>query len=194
MSEIIMINLIKALNELKDRFDGMLSCIETGTIRSYDEHHDSTLHISKALGDKGCLTSVDINPKSIEISMHICKEATNVEWVCSDSLEYLKEIQNKKFHFAFLDTKNDSDFIFEEFNLVFPKIIVGGIIIVDDAGVNYDGDAILTVEQKKGHKIAKLLKSLGCTNFVRYSPHGTQLWIDITESLHKDMYLLQKKG
>lgn len=179
-----MVNLVKALNILKERFEGKLRCIETGTIRSYGEHHESTLHISKALSNRGCLISVDIEPKSIEISMNICKGTKNVEWVCSDSLDYLKNVQSM-FHFAFLDTKNDPDFIFEEFRVIFPKMIVGGIIVVDDAGVNFDGDVVITAEQKKGHKISKFLKSLDYTNFVRYSPHGNQLWIDVTESLCK---------
>ncbi len=185
MSEIVMANLVKAINTLKDRFGNNLRCIETGTIRSYDEHHDSTLHIAKALGNRGILLSIDINPKSIEISKNICKEWTNIGWKLEDSIQYLKRSDIGKFHFAFLDTKNNPDFIFEEFRLLFPKMIVGGIIIVDDAGVNFDGDIIPIAEQKKGHKISKFLRSLDYTNFVRYSSHGTQLWIDVTEFLCK---------
>lgn len=182
----VMINLSVAINILKDRFPtAHIKCIETGTIRSYHEHHGSTFVISKALGNRGSLISVDNLPKSITISKDICKNTTNVKWVLSDSVEYLKANHNK-FHFAFLDSKNVSNFIYEEFRLIAPKIIAGGIIIVDDAGVDIDGRVAEGVQQK-GHKIAKLLKSLDCTNFVKRAPgHGTQLWIDTKSITFKD--------
>lgn len=182
-----MTNLVKALYILKDRFVENLRCIETGTIRSYNENHNSTLHIAKTLQSiGGSFISIDINPKSIEISKDICKELANIIWICSDSIEYLKK-ENGIFHFAFLDTKNNPDFIFEEFRLIAPKMIVGGIIIIDDAGVDIVGN-IVNGEQKKGHKVSKFLKSLGWNDFVRNSSHGTQLWIDV------NMNLLQSIG
>ena len=183
----VMINLRKVIHKLKDQFSENLRCIETGTIRSYTEKHNSTLHISETLGTRGSLISVDINPKPIEISKDICKNASNVEWVCSDSLEYLREYKGDKFHFAFLDTKNDKDYIFEEFKLVVSKMVVGGIIIVDDAGVNVTGDIDSNVETEKGHRISEFLKSLHYNNFVCHSPHGTQLWIVVDNFLLKNV-------
>lgn len=177
----IMSNLRKAISRLKNQFNGDLKCIETGTIRSYTEKHNSTLHISEALGNRGFLISVDIDPKSIEISKNICKKIMNVKWICLDSIKYLEENQDI-FHFAFLDTKNDKDHIFEEFKLIVPKMVVGGIIIVDDAGVDISGNIDIT-DAEKGYEITKFLKSLGYVNFVCSSPHGTQLWIDISKEI-----------
>lgn len=182
----VMANLATAINILKERFPGRIKCIETGTIRSYSEHHGSTLVISKTLGNRGSLISIDCMPKSITISRDICKNVANVKWVLSDSVKYLKA-NHDKFHFAFLDSKNDPDFIFEEFRLIGPKIIDGGIIIVDDAGVDTKGEILSTTMQKKGHKIAAFLKSFGCRDFVRKAPcHGTQLWIDTKKITLKD--------
>lgn len=181
----VMANLTIAVNILKERFPEHIKCIETGTIRSYNEHHGSTLVISQALGNRGSLISIDCEPKSIAISRDICKNAANVKWVLSDSVNYLKTNVDR-FHFAFLDSRNNPDFIFEEFKLIAPKIISGGIVIVDDAGVNAGGE-ILEGMQKKGRKIAKLLKSLGYHDFVRTAPHhGTQLWIDTQKIILKE--------
>lgn len=183
MENLVMINLVEAIKILKVRFSEDLRCIETGTIRSYTEKHNSTLHISEALGNRGSLISVDISPKSIEISMDICRKM-NVKWICSDSLEYLKK-QDAKFHFAFLDSMNSRDHIFEEFKLLVPQMIPGGIIIVDDAGVTFDGKEKSNTPQEKGRKISKFLLALEHTNFVRNSSHGAQLWIDMKNSVGK---------
>ena len=171
-----MYNLKLAIGELKTRFTEPLVCIETGTIRSYVEKHNSTLRISKALGVNGHLTSVDINPKSIQISKDICKKCSNITWVHSDSLDYLRR-QKDNFHFAFLDSVNNQNHIFEKFKILLPRMIDGGIIIVDDAGVTLDGKKQPGI-QEKGRKVSEFLLSLGCKNFVRNSSHGTQLWID----------------
>lgn len=190
----VMLHLNTAVNVLKKRFTERIKCIETGTIRSYSEHHGSTLVISKALGDKGSLISVDYKPKSMVISKDICKNVTNVQWVLSDSITYLKQNQ-EKFHLAFLDSQNNPDFIFEEFKLVLPKMIAGGIIIVDDAGVDVDGKILTNTIQVKGHRVSGLLKSLGCDNYVVFAPyHGSQLWIDTTKITCERMLTKIAKG
>jgi len=172
---------------LQKRFMEDLKCIETGTIRSYAEKHNSTLHISQALGNRGNLVSVDIAPKSIQISKDICKDCSNITWIHSDSLVYLKE-QKKTFHFAFLDSVNDRDHIFEEFKLILPYMIPNGIIIVDDAGVDLTGAERVDILPEKGRKISEFLLSLGYKDFIRYSAtNRTQLWIDLKE--HPDIKL-----
>lgn len=187
MELLVMHNLKQAINELKIRFDGNLICIETGTIRSYTEKHESTRHISEALGARGRLISIDKNLKSIQISKDICKDCSNITWVHLNSLNYLMN-QKDNFHFAFLDSVNDRNYIFEEFKLIVPRMISGGIIIVDDAGVTFDGKENLKTPQEKGRKISEFLLSSGHKNFVRNSLHGTQLWINI-----KDLVLEKKK-
>lgn len=95
-------SLIIALEELRKRFpNDKLRCLETGTLRNIEEEHSSTLHISNTLGDCGSLISIDINPVHIEVSKGACKYNNNIEWVLSDSVEYLKKVEGK-FHFVFL--------------------------------------------------------------------------------------------
>jgi len=173
-----MVNLRKVVDILKIRFGEELRCIETGTIRSYTEKHESTRHISEALGLRGSLISIDVNSESIKVSKDICKNCCdNIVWVHSNSLEYLKE-QDNTFHFVFLDSVNDKNYIFEEFKLVVPRLVPGGILIVDDAGVLLDGSVDSSKVPEKGHRIAEFLSSLECADFVVESPHGTQLWVD----------------
>jgi len=180
MEKIVMHNLIKAIGVLRSRFVENLRCIETGTIRSYSEKHNSTLHISNELKDRGRLISVDINPESIRISKDVCRACSNISWIHSDSLVYLKN-QKDTFHFAFLDSVNNRDHIFEEFKLIVPHMLPGGIIVVDDAGVNSTGLEQVGILPEKGRKVSEFLLSLGYENFVCSSSHGNQLWINVDE-------------
>jgi hypothetical protein len=179
------INLIKAVEELKKRFPNeQLKCLETGTLRNPNHNHSSTLHISNTLGDKGTLISIDMNPEAIKVSKEVCKHNTNVEWVLSDSLDYLVNSKDK-FHFVFLDSVNCKETIFKEFKSVMPYMLTGGILIVDDAAVHMDGGVNTKTTREKGHKITAFLMSLGISGFIVESPIGTQLWIDITETTLK---------
>ena len=89
-----MIRVKEELAKLVNKFD-FINCIDTGTIRTYTEKHESTRHISELVGEKGNLKSVDIEQKSLDISKDICKNAANVEWILSDSIEYLKKDNDK---------------------------------------------------------------------------------------------------
>lgn len=185
---LVMENLKTALAVLKTRFPGTsLKCVETGTIRSYTENHNSTLHISESLGKDGSLISIDVNLKAIKISKDICKPCKNIGWVLDSSISYFSATK-EKFHFVFLDSQNNKEFIFEEFKLAVSKMRLNSIMIVDDAGVNKDGsiDTVqggLKIIRTKGHKIAPFLLSLGIVNFVRFNFQGTsQLWIDMNEN------------
>ena len=175
---IVMGNVVAALKELLEQFE-WIDAIETGTIRSYNEKHESTRHISNTIGDKGKLISVDISSKSIKISKDICKNADNVTWVQSDSIEYLKYIDHQ-FHFVLLDSINDGSFIWKEFVLLAPRIVDGGVLIIDDAGIGMDGsmkDRIAPLAVK-GHKVWKKLNSMGAKVKILDSPHGTQLRVN----------------
>ena len=162
-----------------NRFPDNIQAIETGTIRSYYEKHESTRHISETLGDRGQLISVDISPESIEISKNICKHSDNVTWIQSDSILYLSHLRDKKFHFAFLDSVNDKEVIFEEFKLVIPMMLENGIIMVDDAGITADGDNIdSSSEAQKSHKVWEFLRFYGIDfSILTTAGHGTQLKI-----------------
>tara|TARA_R100000995_G_scaffold50100_1_gene24127 strand:+ start:171 stop:737 length:567 start_codon:yes stop_codon:yes gene_type:complete len=131
-----MIRVKKELSKLTNEFD-FLNCLETGTIRSYDERHESTRHISEVIGAKGSLKSIDIEQKSLDISKDICGNATNVEWILSDSIEYLEKDKDR-YHFVLLDSVNDPIHILEEFKLIATRIHEDGILMIDDAGVGLD--------------------------------------------------------
>jgi tetratricopeptide (TPR) repeat protein/glycosyltransferase involved in cell wall biosynthesis len=132
--------------------------VETGTIRSYHEKHESTRHISQALGSRGKLLSIDINPESIRISRDICSDAENVEWILSDSVSFLSTRCPEPLHFVLLDSVNEPETIFTEFSLVAPKMALNGILMVDDAGIRIDGKGVDHTEAKKGHLVWKFLK------------------------------------
>lgn len=174
-------HVIGAINEIKNTFaNQQINAIETGTIRSYYEKHFSTYHIARTLDDRGNLTSVDISADSIRISEQICHTLTNIRYVKSDSIEYLKKLKDVKFHFAFLDSVNDKEFIFEEFKLIIPMMIEGSVLMVDDAGITADSYEIDgSVSAQKGHKVLRFLSACGIQPQVLQTTqgHGTQLKI-----------------
>ncbi len=183
-------HVIAAVEQLKSSFvDEKISAIETGTIRSFYEEHFSTYHISRSLGDRGKLISVDISEDSLRVSKQLCHELTNIEFIQSDSIKYLDGLEKQKFHLAFLDSVNDKDFIFNEFQLIIPMMAEGGIVIIDDAGicpVNHRIDT--SVPAQKGHRVWEFIQSCGLKAELLTTPcnHGTQIKIEMTaDNIHK---------
>lgn len=173
-----MINVVLSLYTLRRHFGDKLICLETGTIRSYEEKHWSTYHIAKAIGENSVLHSVDSALESIEVSKKICKGLTNIEYHHCDSIEFLKTFKYNILHFVLLDSANDPDHIFEEFQLVIPKVCRGGFIIVDDAGISIDGKTMdKSIAAQKGHRIWQHLVDHNYEFEILLAPrsHGTQL-------------------
>ena len=176
-------NLSGAIEELKIKFSNThLNTIELGTIRNTNKYQlgQSTACISRALGEWGNLISVDININSIKASKKVCHSMSNITWVQSDSIVYLKELKNRKFHFAFLDTVPAATF--KEFCLLIPMMIEGSVLMVDDAGITKDGSRIDTSIpfQQKGHEVWRFLKQCGANFLAIPYPNGfpgTQLKI-----------------
>jgi predicted O-methyltransferase YrrM len=176
--KLIMQNVIDALHELRQHFPGHIEAVETGTIRSYHEKHESTLHISRTLGNNGRLTSIDKSRKAIRISKDICSRAENVDWVRSNSIKYFRKLRDARFHFALLDSVNDKDIIFQEFRLIMPFMVENSILMVDDAGITanvQDFDA--KARAQKGHEVWGFLKSCQADFSILATPHahGTQI-------------------
>jgi len=193
----VMQNLIDTINELKNTFPNEhIEAIETGTLRTFHSTGQSTDCISQALGDRGRLTSVDISADSIRISKNFCYDALNIEWVQSDSVTYLRELKHNKFHFAFLDSVNDKDVIFDEFRLLIPMMLENSILMIDDAGIMEDGCCIdNTVEAQKAHRVWRFLKFCGAEFKTLKTPNvnGTQLKLVLyKENLKKIMNNLGK--
>jgi methyltransferase family protein len=175
-----MVHVILSVQELLDRFPSQVEAIETGTIRTHSEHHESTRLIAETVGDRGTLTSVDSSREAIQVSREICRHLHNIEWVEAESTAYLSRVEGRRYHFAFLDSANDQDVIFEEFSLVTPLIVEDGIVMVDDAGIT---STLKAVDRRrssvKGHRVWQFLDSCGAEYEVLRTPrgHGTQLRI-----------------
>jgi glycosyltransferase involved in cell wall biosynthesis/ADP-heptose:LPS heptosyltransferase len=183
-------HVIDVIEQLKNKFaNENISAIETGTIRSFFEKHFSTYHISRSLGERGKLISVDISEDSLRVSKQICRRSTNVEFVQSDSIDYLSGLEKQKFHFALLDSVNDKDFIFNEFRLIVPMMVEGGIVIIDDAGISPVNHQIdVSVPAQKGHRIWEFIQSHGLEAelLTTLCNHGTQIKIKMTaDNIHK---------
>ena len=152
----VMVNVIESIGMVREEVD-FVTALETGTIRSYHEKHDSTLHICNAIKGCGHLYSLDIEQKSIDIANDICKDVDNVTWVLGDSLQtipYLCESLSKEsgskdiFDFVLLDSVNVSSHILREFKLILPYMKNNSIIVVDDSGINLDGKSINMIEPR----------------------------------------------
>lgn len=169
----IMFHVIEAIRGLRRTGATVrIFALETGTIRSYGEKHESTRHISAALGPHGHLISVDSSPESIRISRDICNDAPNVTWIESESIPFLKEAQDLRLSFALLDSANEQQLIMDEFTLVAPMMLPGGILMVDDAGVRTDKSGFDSTEAEKGRAVWRFLESCGARYAVLETPHG----------------------
>lgn len=155
-----------ALGEITVVYNEIL-VVETGSIRSYHEKSRSTYKIAKALGSKGKLISVEWNDDNIKIAKDICKEFKNIEYVHSDSVKYLRETEHA-FHLAYLDSANNAAHIWNEFRHVVPKMVTGGIVVIDDyqRGVKCD-DVIKFLKEKE----------------VPFKIFEQQILIDVTDKL-----------
>lgn len=180
-------NLSDAIYELKKKFpNDFLKAIEFGTIPVVDTFStgQSTILISQALGKEGALISVDHNMKSILASRVVCQGKNNITWIESDSVEYLKK-SNENFHFVFLDSHPCKDITFKEFCLAAPKMIIDGILMIDDAGITEDGQNIdTTVNCTKGHKVWEFLRNCNADFSMLCYPtflDGTQMKIVFDE-------------
>ena len=72
--------------------------------------------------------------------------------------------------------------IFEEFKLIVARTVVGGIVIVDDAGITSTLKAIdRGRDSVKGHRVWQVLESAGAEYEVLRTPggHGTQLKVPL---------------
>lgn len=170
---LIMQKIIDSIGELQTTFS-YIKALETGTIRSFTEKHESTKHIAKKLGKNGDLVSIDTSPKAIEISKKICDKYNNIKWINSNSIDYLKSLNDETYHFVLLDSANNPEIIWNEFKLIAPRMVTNGILMVDDAGIAKNGKRDST-GAKKGYLV---WDKLGDTLVkIVSSPHGTQLKI-----------------
>lgn len=169
-----MVEVTATVDAIQEQFDPPILCIETGTIRSYYEEHESTRKIGEALAGQGHLVSVDVSGESIAISKDVCEGLSNISWIQSDSVTYLAGLEDRIFHFALLDSVNDPETILQEFRLVVPRVRDGGVVMVDDAGILPDGSGPASEwDAKKGHRVWKLLRRVSARYDVVAVENGT---------------------
>jgi len=164
-----------------------INALETGTIRSYNEHHESTRWLGEIIKE-GNILSIDNNPNSIKVSKNICKHLNNIKWVLGDSLDVLAKQEKESFHFILLDSVNDRNHIFEEFKLALTLIKNDGIIMIDDFGVGskHEIPDPTFPGAEKGVNVFKMLKEKNLLNhiYLHQSRKGIQaLFIGIKPEL-----------
>ena len=166
-----------------------INALETGTIRSYNEKHESTRWLGENIKN-GKNISIDIEPKSIEISKDICKHLNNIECIQGDSLDVLKNQPKNHFDFILLDSVNNKDHIFEEFKLALQLIKINGIIMIDDFGVGTNGE-IPDRSQPLAVKGVKIFNKIKKNNLMKYlklhqSRKGVQaFFLSVNDELKK---------
>lgn len=128
---------------LRKEIEGLLSrvpdpvALETGCIRKLDEGTESTLTIATLMQDRGRFYSFELRPEHIKISRECCAEMDRfVNYVEGDSVANLKAAvadgRLSEIHFAFLDSANDGDHIFNEFKAIEANLAPGALLVVDD--------------------------------------------------------------
>ncbi|MBN1818447.1 MAG: hypothetical protein JW828_13885 [Sedimentisphaerales bacterium] len=179
-------NILDAAGTIRDRFPSeRIEVLETGTIRCYHEGGQSTRRLSDFLGSRGHITTIDLSFYSIRVSKEMCRYASNVTWIYSDSLTALDTMlrEGRRFHMAFLDSVNQKQILFEEFRRVIPMMIRDSVVIIDDAGITPDGRGIRTdVPAQKGHLVWAFLRA--CQAEFHLPGSGTQLAIP----MHQDNF------
>jgi predicted O-methyltransferase YrrM len=124
-----------AVNEILERVDRPL-LVETGCIRTLFEGTESTLTIARLVRDRGRFYSFELRPEHIETSRQVCGEfdrfVTYVEGDSVANLERLVSDELCRIDFAFLDSANDGDHIWREFQVIESCFTPGSILICDD--------------------------------------------------------------
>ena len=161
--------------------------VETGTIRSYHEKHESTRIIGEST--TGRVISIDNSPKSIQISKDICKNLKNIQWILGDSISVLKTLPQNSYDVILLDSMNDKTHIFNEFLIALKLIKTNGILMIDDFGVSNNG-VIPDRSQPAAQKGVEVFQQLLKRGLLRYltlhqSVKGVQGIIRVDDLLKK---------
>lgn len=112
-------------------------CIETGSLRDPNEGTDSTRVIAATLGDRGRLYTFELDPAHLAVCRELCREfADRIEYVQGDAKVNLRRWRERgalsRVHFAFLDSADDPEQIWEEFRAIEDLFVPGSVLVVDD--------------------------------------------------------------
>ena len=112
-------------------------CVETGCVRSLTAKTKSTLGIASALAGRGRFYTFEISPEHIAVCKEVCKDFNeHIQYVEGDSVANLKRLVDNgdlsRVDIAFLDSANDGDHIWREFEVLEPTFVTGSMLVVDD--------------------------------------------------------------
>lgn len=110
--------------------------VETGCVRTLTEGTESTLTIARLVRDSGTFYSFELRPEHIATSRQVCGEfdryVTYVEGDSVANLERLAAGELARVDFAFLDSANDGDHTWREFQALESSFVPGSVLICDD--------------------------------------------------------------
>lgn len=150
-------HIIEVLQKIHEKKHGKLRILETGTIRNLTPEYaegdgHSTIYIAEWLSritPKSTFISIDLKTDVSRRILNERKLLRFVHLVRSDSLKALPQFKN--LDFCYLDSENDAELTLNEFLIVWPNILPGGAVMVDDC-TDY------VCEKKKGVKLIPYLK------------------------------------
>lgn len=160
MTKSRMTAIIPYLNKLKQTYP-VLNILETGTIRNTAAEYvtgdgHSTVHIAEWVKlHGGRFTSIDLYTGVADRYLSELGLRDNVTLVQSNSLLAIAAVTTP-LHFVLLDSANNADLILAEFRLVAPKVVKGGIVMIDDVNMT-------SVSIVKGHKVVPYAREQGYT-------------------------------
>lgn len=141
--------------------------VETGTIRRTDPQYEqgdghSTLYIAQWMRDnevEGEFHSIDLETRIADSWLKAFDLRGYVNLVKGNSLDVLKTAPNV-ITFAYLDSANDAELTLAEFKTVWPKIVPGGCVMVDDCNIEsaelHKGDLLIPYLAENGIEYAHL--------------------------------------
>jgi predicted O-methyltransferase YrrM len=111
--------------------------LETGCIRLLNEGTESTLTIASTLKGAGRFLTFELRPDHIENCRQVCREWNeHITYVQGDSILNLRQKvrsgELERVDFAFLDSSNDGDHTFREFQEIEACFVPGSVLVVDD--------------------------------------------------------------
>jgi predicted O-methyltransferase YrrM len=124
------------LGEILDRIPSPV-VLETGCVRKLDEGTESTLTIASTLRGRGRFLTFELRPEHIEVCRELCRDYNaDIEYVEGDSVTNLQRMVESgelgRVDFAFLDSTNDGDHTWKEFQTLEQSFVPGSILVCDD--------------------------------------------------------------
>lgn len=159
-------NIIVSLQAMQKAHPYMV-IVETGTIRRIELQYEqgdghSTLYIAQWMRDnevEGEFYSIDLETLQAKKYLTELGLIDYVEIITGDSAESLVTFKDI-ITFAYLDSANDPDLILREFKTVWPKIVPGGCVMVDDCNIESaelnKGDLLIPYLAENGIEYAHL--------------------------------------